>query len=90
MVIFVQLRKRHLTQRKDPAVSSVKPINRYPRRFAQSGGRRQLTSIQLESDVARWKGQSGVAAQSCNSETASGDQAMKRQCGERQASLKAA
>ena len=31
-----------------------------------------------------------MAAQSCNSETASGDQAMKRQCGERQASLKAA
>ena len=31
-----------------------------------------------------------MAAQSCNSETASGDQAMKRQCGERQVSLKAA
>ena len=32
----------------------------------------------------------GEKAESCNSETASGDQAMKQQCGERQASLKPA
>ena len=31
-----------------------------------------------------------MAAESCNSETASSDQAMKWQCGERQASLKPA
>ena len=31
-----------------------------------------------------------MAAESCNSETASSDQVMKRQCGERQASLKPA
>ena len=33
---------------------------------------------------------SGVAAENCNSETASSDQVMKRQCGEWQASLKPA
>ena len=54
--------------------------------------RRQLTSIQLESNVARWNGQSShqsaVTAESCNTEMTSSDQAMKRQCGEQQASLK--
>ena len=37
MVIFVQLRKRHLPQGEDQAMSSVLPINQYPRRFAHSG-----------------------------------------------------
>ena len=37
MVVFIQQRKRHLPQREDQALSSVKPINRYPRRFAHSG-----------------------------------------------------
>ena len=46
-----------------------------------------LIYIQLQSDATRWKGQSGVAADSCNSETASSDQAMKQRCVERQASL---
>ena len=37
MVIFVQLHKRHLLQRKDQAVSSGLLINQYPRRFARGG-----------------------------------------------------
>ena len=41
--------------------------------------RRQLNSIQLGSNAARWKSQSGVAAESCNSETASNDHTAKRQ-----------
>ena len=52
--------------------------------------RRQLTSVQLKGDAARWKDQSGVAAESYNSETASSDEAIKRQCDERQTSLKLA
>ena len=39
---------------------------------------RQLNSILLGSDCRLVKSQSGVAAESCNSETASDDQAAKR------------
>ena len=46
----------------------------------KAADRRQLTSIQLESDAARGKSQSGVAAKSCNSKTASDDHAAKRPC----------
>ena len=37
MVIFVQLRKRHLPQREGQAVSNFLPINLYSCRFARSG-----------------------------------------------------
>ena len=58
--------------------------------FPKAADRRQLTSIQLESDTAWWKDQSGIAAESCNSETASDDHAAKRPYDEQQASLKPA
>ena len=90
VVIFVQLRKRHLPQREGQAVSSVLPINQYSHRFAHSDRSQTVDFYSTLERCRAVKGQSGVAAESCNSETSSSDQAMKLQCGERQASLKPA
>ena len=51
-MIFVKLRKRHLPQREDHAVSSVKPIDNLAA-LHKEADRRQVTYIQLESDAAR-------------------------------------
>ena len=90
MVIFVQLRKCHLSQREEPAVSRSSQSIDNLAALLKATDRRQLTSIQLLSDAAWWKGQSSMAAESCNCKTASSDQAMKQQCGEQQATLKPA
>ena len=62
-----------------------------PRLYKDFAGTQKMRYQQIACCVAFYNSsQSNVAATSCNSEVASGDQAMKQQYGERQASLKPA
>ena len=84
MVIFVQLCKLHLLQREAASSQSIDNLTTLPK----AADRKQFTSIQLKCDAAQWKGQSGVPAKRCYSETASDDHTALQQCGEWHASLK--